>query len=257
MSSTVQRAEVDQDTDGQPSCYLLEFSVGGGGARHADVHAYGDLDSVRASLERRGGVDAYLVLWYGAVLHLWVVRHGAIVEGVDLHPFLRTGDERHDRSVARLLASREGRDGESDVDWPALFDSLCEACDWDARAALPLLTHLFELHDRGVSGDAAAAEELAALTESIEEGELPDEFAITPADHSCLDLDWAAIGRAVAPLKPPVLGTGEVHVRWAEDCAPHPESFLRQPFGRAEFHAGVNDLENGEDEYPEGHPGAE
>src|SRR5687767_3565385 len=110
--------------DRRVSCYLLEFSVGPGGARQGDVHAARDVAALRAAFEGRYDDDdvAYLTLWYGAVLHLWVVGAGGVLAGgFDLHPFLRTGDAGHDATVAAILAADPA--GEL---WD-LFDRLVEA----------------------------------------------------------------------------------------------------------------------------------
>ncbi|GAA2422375.1 hypothetical protein GCM10010191_37670 [Actinomadura vinacea] len=81
----------------EPSCYLLEFSVGPGGSRLGDVYAASDLAALRETFEGRWGdgydhVIPYQLMWYGAVLHLWVVQKGRIVEGFVLRPYLRSGD---------------------------------------------------------------------------------------------------------------------------------------------------------------------
>ncbi|MCP2166125.1 hypothetical protein LX83_002984 [Goodfellowiella coeruleoviolacea] len=77
-----------------PSCYLLEFSVAPGGARHAWIYAHGTLadavDSLHAALSCPDPDERELLasLVRGGTLHLWVVRGGTLTEGVDLHPFL-------------------------------------------------------------------------------------------------------------------------------------------------------------------------
>lgn len=92
--------------EGPPrSCYLLEFSVLPGGVRLGHVHAGGDLGELLEAFgrdwEEAGEMFGHLVLSYGAVLHLWIVQQGVIVGGIDLHPFLRTGDGRCDWALDR------------------------------------------------------------------------------------------------------------------------------------------------------------
>src|SRR5258707_15693766 len=93
------------------SCHILEFSVGPGGARQGGLPAALGPARFSAAFRRRYDADhiAYLVLWYGAILHLWTVRAGVLVAGTDLHPLLRTGDPALDRAVVAVLDA--GRDG--------------------------------------------------------------------------------------------------------------------------------------------------
>lgn len=72
----------------QPSCYLLEYSVEPGGARHAHLYTHATLDGLRELMGDE--VDPHKILWYRAVLHLWVVQEGRIVQGIDLHPLHTT-----------------------------------------------------------------------------------------------------------------------------------------------------------------------
>lgn len=240
----------------QASCYVLEFSVAHGGSRMADSHVHGDLEGLRASFDRRcarfggpGCVDAYLVMWYGAVLHLWVVQHGVIVDGIDLHPYLRTGNGHLDRALSRLIEVQ--RHGMDDDGWSSLFDLISNAFAHDMSAALPLLSRVFDLRDRVTAGDAGAAAELARVTESltgaVESGGTP-----APPDEAPgvrLMLDWDAIATVAPALENPVLVSGATAVRWSQPCPDHLETHLR--FARR-LHLGVNDLEFGMDEFPDG-----
>lgn len=240
---------------GQASCYVLEFSVEHGLSRMADAHAYGDLDGLRASFDRRCArsgepacVDAYLVMWYGAVLHLWVVQDGEIVDGIDLHPFLRTGNDQYDGALSRLI---EGRRLGIDDGWSSLFELISKAFAYDMGAALPLLSRVFDLRDRVTAGDATAAAELARVTESLakatESGGTP--AALAEGARIRIALDWDAIAAVAPALRDPVLVSGATSVRWRAPCPEHLETHLR--FARR-LHLGVNDLEFGMDEGPDG-----
>ncbi|WP_436771208.1 hypothetical protein [Yinghuangia sp. YIM S09857] len=240
----------------QVSCYVLEFSVDHGGSRMADVHAFGDLDALRASFERRcarfgepGGVDAYLVMWYGAVLHLWVVQLGAIVEGIDLHPYLRTGNPRYDEALARLLDIQ--RQGIEDDEWNGLFDLISQAFAYDMAAALPLISRVFDLRDRTAAGDADAPAELASVTASLADAV---ESGVAPTSlHGATDvrlvLDWDGIAAIAPTLDKPVLMSDATALRWSLTCPEHLETHLR--FARR-LHLGLNDLEFGFDQHPDG-----
>lgn len=233
----------------EPSCYLLEFSVSPGGARQGEVYAHGTLDGLRNLIEQRDdpcGIDPYLVMWYGAVLHLWVVRGGVIVEGIDLHPQLRTGDPRFDISLARLLSLRE----DDDALWSDAQE-LVGAYDFESLSALPVLTRLFELHDRSAGGaEPDAVAELARLRHRIGSGDAPEPASDAPAVER-LDLDWDAVASTVAPLAGPLLAVGGVTVTWAPDAVQHPDSYLTDAlrYGAVTLYAGLNDLEQGDDEF--------
>lgn len=249
-----EEAALGEPPVGQASCYVLEFSVAHGGSRMADAHAFGDLQGLRASFDRRcarfgefGCVDAYSVMWYGAVLHLWVVQHGVIVDGIDLHPYLRTGNRQYDRALSRLIkVQRQDTDEDG---WSSLFDLIGKAFAYDMGAALPLLSRVFDLRDRAAAGDADASAELArvtkSLTEAVESGCTPTSLDKTSGVR--LVLDWDAIAAVAPALQNPVLVSGATTVRWSQPCPDHLETHLR--FARR-LHLGVNDLEFGMDEYP-------
>lgn len=267
------------EEDGLPhSCYLLEFSVSPGGARQGDVHVAPTLDGLRESFERRAdGADGYLVMQYGAVLHLWIVQQGEIVEGIDLHPFLRTGDARCDEALARVLAMSahdrddalfdedddeeghddEDRDGEDEDDGDEersgsaerVAALIMEPFDFSPERSLPLLAHAFALHDRSVADDAAARAELDRILADAKAEKVPESFDGVTVDG--LALGWDALAQVLPPLREPVLATRWVEVRWADGVRKHPETYLN-PWGDGPLdplHLGVNDLENGEDEY--------
>ncbi|MEV0135618.1 hypothetical protein AB0H83_45105 [Dactylosporangium sp. NPDC050688] len=219
------------------SCYLLEFSVGPGGARQGDVHAARDLGALRASFERRYDEEhlAYLTLWYGAVLHLWVVQDGVLAGGFDLHPLLRTGDDRHDATVAALLDSLQ-------VDEPwELFDRVTDSGGLECLDAVRVVTHALDLRARAAT-DPAAAAELEALDDAICDGDVP-----RVSGPPCrLDLDWAAIEARLPPLREPLLRPGEpTTFTWTEATAPPPDSYLRHA---RVLYLGLNDVEGGRDE---------
>lgn len=237
------------------SCYLLEFSTGPTGARHGQVHAYGDLGSVRASLDREGGVDDWMVIDDGAVLHLWVVQEGVVAEGIDLHPYLRTGDERYDLTLGRLveLRLRGGNDNGDLLDplcqrlgadtWTEVVDYLVDELgalhDWVPARILPQLTQVFELGDRMADGDPQAAAEFVALGESVENGAAPAEPAM--ADVHGLTLDWDAVIAATPALRAPVLTTGPVTARLSDRWSDNTLTVVNE-----DLHAGLNDLESDE-----------
>ncbi len=216
------------------SCYLLEFSVGPGGARQGDVHAALDLDALRASFERRYDEDdlAYLTLWYGAVLHLWVVQDGVLADGFDLHPMLRTGDDRHDATVVSLLDSLQ-------VEQPwELFDMITDPGEVGCLEAVRVVTHALDLRSRAAT-DPAAAAELEALEEAVHDGEVPR----VPGPPCRLDLDWAAIEARLPPLREPLLRPGEpTTFTWTDATAPPPDSYLRHT---DVLYLGFNDIEGG------------
>ncbi|MEV4515277.1 hypothetical protein AB0K00_40765 [Dactylosporangium sp. NPDC049525] len=222
------------------NCYLLEFSVGPGGARQGDVHAARDVGTLRAAFERRYDEDAvaYLTLWYGAVLHLWVVRDGVLAGGFDLHPFLRTGDERHDATVTAILGA--DRDGEP---WE-LFDRVSEATGFESLDAVRVVTQVLDLRARAGT-DPAAAARLADLEEAVDAEDLP----AIPGPPCAFTLDWAAIAAAVPPLHAPVLQPGVPFVlTWPDDAAPPADSYL---WHADALRLGLNDIEGGYDEFEE------
>lgn len=243
---------VDDDAaraDRPHSCYLLEFSVGPGGARLGDVYAGTTLDALRDTVRERwtsDHLDDYLVIWYGAVLHLWVVQEGVIVEGVDLHPYLRTGHEGCDRTLARVLTVRD----EGGERWKEI-DAILDPYDFEKAPALPLLTRVLELQDRleADSGDAAAREELDGLLEAAGNEQAPASYGgVTVAG---LSLDWDALAAVLPPLRAPLLTAGRAAVRWARPDLRHPESYLHVYLDPAEpesLRLGVNDLENGDED---------
>lgn len=233
------------DEEGLPlSCYLLEFSIAPGGARQGDVHVGAGLAALRESMEERwmgDDIDGHLIVWYGALLHLWVAQEGRIVEGFDLHPYLRTGDERCDRTLARLLEIRHRRGDR----WEAA-KTVLGGDRFETVAVLPALTRVLDLQDR-LETDPGDTEARAALDLLLTEPPAADEEMRVSALH----LDWAAIGRALPPLRDPLLTDGFVAVRWADAALRHPASYLHSLGDPASYdevlHLGLNDLENGDD----------
>ncbi|QKG22693.1 hypothetical protein [Actinomadura verrucosospora] len=237
--------DLDREEEGVArSCYLLEFSVGPGGARQGDVFAGTSVAELAAAFADRyddHGADSYLVMWYGALLHLWVVQEGVIVEGIDLHPYLRTGDARCDRALARIVAAHRRDDDLWDV-----LDQVMEPYDFDMARALPLLAHVLDLHERSEAGDDDARSRLDRILEDAEAEKAPESYDGVTVER--LVLDWDAVAAAAPPLREPVLEAEWVRVRWASKDLMHPETYLN-PWG-AEWveplHLGVNDLENGD-----------
>lgn len=180
------------------------------------------------------------------MLHLWVVQEGVIVEGADLHPYLRTGHEGCDRTLARVLALREER-GER---WKEI-DAILDPYGFEKAPALPLLTRAVELQDRleAGSGDTAAREELDGLLADAGHERAPASYGGVAVGG--LSLDWDALAAVLPPLRAPVLTAGRTGVRWAWPELRHPESYLHVYADPAEpegLRLGVNDLENGDDD---------
>ncbi|GAB3456572.1 hypothetical protein GCM10027570_38360 [Streptomonospora sediminis] len=246
-------------TSDAPSCYLLEFSVGSGGARLGDVHAAPDLAAARESFETRFAVDpdSYLLMWYGAVLHLWVVRCGAVTEGIDLHPYLRSGTPAGDRTLARVvtLKRKAFAADSSERDWEVWEDAdlVMETADFDCAPTLPVLGRVLELHDRidadpGSADAQRAAEELEGFRES--DGELPDGWPALDAGPRALRLDWDALACVVPALEAPLLTSGWIRLAWAGEPIRVKDSQITEGLRwdpSFALHVGWNDLENGED----------
>lgn len=231
--------------DGPPlSCYILEFSVLPGGARQAELHVGGTIDDLhRITGDHWGGeeVDGYLILSYLSLFQLWVVQEGRIVQGIDLHPYLRTGNARCDRTLRRfLLIADEERCEE--------FDVVMEAYGFDATHALPVLTRVIELQDRREAHpeDDAVREELEDLLYGDRLRDRPDSYDGLKVEE--LRLDWDVLAAAVPPLREPVLTYGPVGVRWADPAQRDTESHLHEwtdPSEPMTLHAGLTDLETG------------
>ena len=244
-ASAPEPSDVDEEEGLPHSCYLLEFSVMPGGARQGDIHVGTTIDALCESLQH--GIDDYLVIWYGAVLHLWIVQEGLIVEGIDLHPYLRTGDERCDRTLARIIELKEQEDDR----WGAI-DQVLKPYVFDKALALPLLTRVLELQDRieADESDTDAERELDRILEAAEDKQAPTTFDGMTVER--LHLDWDALGKAAPPLREPILATDWVSVRWADPDLRHEESHLHvytEPTEPEHLHVGHNDLENGDDDF--------
>jgi hypothetical protein len=125
------------------SVYLLEISCAPGGARRGEMYAYSRFEHLRSVLEQefqsdqpRVDMAAGLAVFYGEILCVWVVQHGKVVQGVDLHPFLvarlrgaapvRLGD----RDAVKALKAREFEGDDPcagaafDIDWEGLEKAL-------------------------------------------------------------------------------------------------------------------------------------
>ena len=242
------------------NCYLLEFSVGGGGSRIGDVHAVPDLGAARESFEGHWGdslddVLAYHVMWYGAVLHLWVVRQGAITEGFDLRPCLRSGDAACDRTLARIISLQERApdDERAEEIWDDA-DSVMDGAAFDCAPTLPLLGRVLELHDRidAAPGSPAAVRAEKELEEFRDADHEPLEG--WPADDAgprSLRLDWDALAAVTPSLEKPFVSSDWMELRWADEPIHVKDSHVTyglQWYGRLAVHSGWNDLENGESE---------
>jgi hypothetical protein len=236
--------DLDEEESTAHSCYLLEFSVGSGGARQGDVFvgtSVADLAAAFAGHYHGHGADSYLVMWYGALLHLWVVQEGVIVEGVDLHPYLRTGDARCDEALAETIAAQRRDDDLWDV-----LDQVMEPYDFAKARALPLLAHVLDLYERSEDGDADAGSRLDRILEDADAEKAPASYDGVTVER--LDLDWDAVAAAAPPLRQPLLETEWVRVRWASDDLMEPDTYLN-PWGEEwvePLHLGANDLENGD-----------
>lgn len=217
----------------RPSCYLLEFSVAPGGARQGDVYANGTLAGLRKDFKDEN-VDSHLVLAYGAVLHAWSVQHGVLVDGFDLHPFLRTGNDEWDRTLLRLVEMRRGgRDARTHTRWDDV-ERFIEGFEFDSAKSLPALTEVFRRCDEG---DARPLGRLAEISQN----------ALPSAPPVSLSLDWPAIAQHLPELKPPILTKGWFELTLAPGVRKSAQgSYLSRG---TELHEGWNDLEGGYDEY--------
>ncbi|KAB2387782.1 hypothetical protein [Actinomadura montaniterrae] len=237
--------DLDQEEEGAAhSCCLLEFSMGSGGAPQGDIFvgtSVADLAAAFAGHYDGRGADSNLVMRCGALLHLWVVQEGVIVEGVDLRPYLRTGDARCDEALAETIAAQRRDDDLWDV-----LDRVMDPYDFDEARALPLLAHVLDLHERSEAGDADAGSRLDRILEDAEAGKAPASHGGVAVER--LDLDWDAVAAAAPPLREPVLRAGRVRVRWASDDLMEDHTYL-DDWGEEwvePLHIGANDLENGD-----------
>lgn len=122
------------------STYVLETSVGPGGSRWAEIHAYSDIAHIEACVRsfcENTAMQAYHAIWYGADLWLYAIQRGEVAFKLDLHRFLYAklagrGPHRLDESdaLAAMITSvvRE-ESGEEDTDEEAL--TLDDLDDWE------------------------------------------------------------------------------------------------------------------------------
>lgn len=122
------------------STYVLETSVGPGGARWAEIHAYSDVAHIEACVRvfcENTATQAYYAIWYGADLWLYAIERGEITFKLDLHPFLYAKlagrgphrlDER-DALAAMITGVVREESGEEDTDEEAL--GLDDLDDWE------------------------------------------------------------------------------------------------------------------------------
>jgi hypothetical protein len=127
------------------SCYVLELSVGPGGSRWAEVHAYPEARTLQRWLahfcRNEGGFSAYHAIWYGATLAIWVVEAGEVTRMIDLHPHLRAHlpdgtslrlDDQAQRD--RIGEEREDADADGEGNPFEYFERVTLETDWDAIA---------------------------------------------------------------------------------------------------------------------------
>ncbi|WP_329518559.1 hypothetical protein [Spirillospora sp. NBC_01491] len=205
------------------SCHLLEFSVLPGGARLGNIYVAGDADELRECVDGdwEEGADGYLILWYGALLHLWTVQHGAIVAGLDLHPYLRTGDARCDLAVARVLDGSDDEERRETVQ--EVLMAYAEA-ERPTASGLPVVARMFDLFDRidADPADSDALAELDRILDLVEGGDPPASYDGVSVEG--LHIDWDAV--PVPALHEPVLREGRVSVRWGDASLRHRASHL-------------------------------
>lgn len=138
------------------SAYVVETSVGPGGSRWAEIHAYSDKSHIEAVLRQfceNRSMEAYHAIWYGADLFVYAVQRGDVVVAVDLHRHLyakvgtsaavRLDDETALRAMIFAAARETGEFGEDEEepDWDdagvwEVFDSVELFIDWPAVDAL-------------------------------------------------------------------------------------------------------------------------
>lgn len=155
------------------STYVLETSVGPGGSRWAEIHAYTSRDHIKACLTAfcaNEQMQAYHAIWYGAVLAIYTIQRGAVVTWLDLHPHL----------YARL-----------DDKGPLPLTETKTICAL-VRARRPK------------SSDAPEVEE-----EELDPLDDWDDSDVATFDSVELSFDWPAIERQLAPLQDPLLGPSE------------------------------------------------
>lgn len=140
------------------STYVLETSVGPGGSRWAEIHAYTSRDHIKACLTafcKNDQMQAYHAIWYGAVLVIYTIQRGAVVACLDLHPhlFARLDDTgplplTETKTLCALVRARRPQSSEAPApadedeeldpldDWDdsdvATFDSVELSFDWPA-----------------------------------------------------------------------------------------------------------------------------
>ncbi len=152
----------------------------------------------------------------------------------------RTGDDRCDRALARVIAGRD-----------AAVNTVLDGYEFDTVLASPLLTRVFEFQDRiaADADDSEARAELDRILEAAGDGRAPTSYDGVTVEG--LGLDWDALAAAVQPLREPILDGGWVGVRWADPGLRHPESYLHvytDPAEPEDLHLGLNDLEHGDDD---------
>ncbi|MFT3770998.1 MAG: hypothetical protein QM820_36740 [Minicystis sp.] len=163
------------------STYVVELSVGPGGSRWAELHAYADPAHVRWVIERfcknLGGMSAYHAIWYGAILGVWTLQRGEVTSFVDLHAFLTV--ELPGKGTAKL-DDREG----------------CLRLVLERRKEI----HLAE---RANAEDGDDEEEDEYGDEDF------DDVDLQTYEEMVLKADWSAVAAELSPLDPPLLASGE------------------------------------------------
>lgn len=155
------------------STYVLETSVGSGGSRWAEIHAYNSRDHIKACLQAfcaNEQMQAYHAIWYGAVLAIYTIQRGAVVTCLDLHQHLfarldETGPLplTETKTICALVRARRPK---SDEPPPADDEEIDPLDDWD-------------------------------------------DSDVATFDSVQLTFDWPAIERQLDPLQDPLLGPSE------------------------------------------------
>jgi hypothetical protein len=117
------------------SCYVLELSVQPGGARWAELHTYTDLGHIRLCLERfcknEGGFAAYVGIFYGATLAIWVVQRGEVTQVIDLHDHLRAHFDGQSVPLSDRKALAPMREQQEDNEGDELMPGVSLSLLWD------------------------------------------------------------------------------------------------------------------------------
>jgi|LNFM01.1.fsa_nt_gb hypothetical protein len=165
-------------SDDKKSAYVIETSVGPGGSRWAEIHAYSDKSHIEAVLRQfceNQSMQAYHAIWYGADLFVYAVQRGAVQQAIDLHAHI----------FAKTSSSSSVRLDDEDGLRKMVLDAVREA-----RAA------------GGAEDNADADDEV----DTVDWDDLDDWDVF---DRVELFVDWPAIEAKLAPLEAPLLLAGQ------------------------------------------------